>query len=136
MYRVRDTEKDCWITDDVYLSPFPDNDLYLIKKNFFGHAKLEVAPSSYVYQRYVELIDKYLTPVYEGDIIRAQVGDDKSVVGMVVYAEEVSGYIILCNETGEWFSLGSEVSDLIEVIGNVFDNKDLLNFEIDESEEE
>ena len=136
MYRVRDTEKNCWVVDNVFLSPLPEDILYIIKKSIFGCAKLEVAPDTYVYQRYIELTDKNLAPVFEGDIIRAQTDEDKFVTGIVVYAEEFSGYIILCHETNEWFSLGTEVSEHIEVIGNVFDNKDLLPEDTDESEED
>lgn len=136
MYRVRDTKNNCWVADNVFLSPLPEDILYIVKKSIFGSVKLEVAPDTYVYQRYIEMTDKNLTPVFEGDILKAQVDEDKFVTGIVVYAEEFSGYIILCDEISQFFSLGTEVNEHIEVIGNVFDNEDLLNFKVDESEEE
>lgn len=136
MYRVRDTKNNCWVADNVFLSPLPEDILYIVKKGIFGSVKLEVAPNTYVYQRYIEMTDKNLVPIFEGDILKAQVDEDKFVIGIVVYAEEFSGYIILCNENNEWFSLGTEASKYIENIGNVFDNKDLLPKDIDESKEE
>lgn len=136
MYRVRDTKNNCWVADNVFLSPLPEDILYIVKKGIFGSVKLEVAPDTYVYQRYIEMTDKNLVPIFEGDILKAQVDEDKFVIGIVVYAEEFSGYIILCHETNEWFSLGTEASKYIENIGNVFDNKDLLPKDIDESEED
>lgn len=135
MYRVRDTKNNCWVADNVFLSPLPEDILYIVKKGIFGSVKLEVAPDTYVYQRYIEMTDKNLVPVFEGDILKAQVDEDKFVIGIVVYAEEFSSYIILCHETNEWFSLGTEASEHIEVIGNVFDNKDLIPEDTNESEE-
>lgn len=135
MYRVRDTKNNCWVADNVFLSPLPEDILYIVKKGIFGSVKLEVAPDTYVYQRYIEMTDKNLVPVFEGDILKAQVDEDKFVTGIVVYAEEFSSYIILCHETNEWFSLGTEASEHIEVIGNVFDNKDLIPEDTNESEE-
>ena len=120
-YRVYDNEKKCWIKDNIYFNP--DGELYLIKQSLFGTVKVPLAldPERYVYHRAIDLWDKYGKLVYEGDYIRAQVDENKSVIGMVAYAQELSSYVILCVDSDEFYTLGSEVAEYIQVIGNVFD---------------
>ena len=120
-YRVYDNEKKCWIKDNIYLSP--DGDLFLIKKSAFGWTKVPLALSEerYVYHRAIDLWDKDDEQVYEGDYIQAEVDEDKSVVGMVTFAHELSSYIILCVDSDVFYTLGSEVTNHIQVVGNVFD---------------
>ena len=121
MYRVYDNEKKCWIKDNVYLSP--DGELFLIKRSAFGWTKLPLALSQerYVYHKAIDLWDKNQNQIYEGDYIQAKVDKDKSVVGMVVFAQELSAYVILCVDSDEFFTLGSETMEFIQIIGNVFD---------------
>ena len=57
-----------------------------------------------------------------GDYLEAKVADDKVVKGIVTFAEELSSFIILCFDTEEFFTLGTEVCQFIEVVGNVFDD--------------
>ena len=120
-YRVRDTLKDRWVKDKVYLSQ--DGELYLIKRSVFGWTKFPLALSGdrYVYHIDIDLYDKNDVLVYEHDYIKAQVDKDKTVIGVVVYAHELSSYVILCVDSDEFYTLGTEVCEYIEVIGNVFD---------------
>lgn len=120
-YRVYDNEKKCWIKDNIYLSP--DGDLFLIKKSAFGWTKvpLSLSEERYVYHRAIDLWDKNNVRIYEGDYIQAQVEEDKSVVGLVTFAHELSSYIILCVDSDVFYTLGSEVTNHIQVVGNVFD---------------
>lgn len=132
-YRVFDIETNQWIKDNVYLNP--DGDLFLIKKSIFGRPKKPILlePDRYVWHQDVELYDKNNNMVYIGDYIKAQVEENKSVIGLVVYAHEMSAYIILCDETNEFFTLGSNVCEHIEKIGNVFDGYEI---DIEETEED
>ena len=132
-YRVYDIERNQWIKDNVYLNP--DGDLFLIKKSIFGRTKKPILLESdrYVWHQDIELYDKDNNLVYIGDYIKAQVAEDRSVIGLVAYAHEMSAYIILCDETNEFFTLGSQVCDRIEVIGNVFDGYEV---DIEETEED
>lgn len=118
MYRVFDTKQHKWITEKVYLAP--DDEVFVEKRSIFGWKRL-VSDSRYVYHRDIGMNDKNGVLIYEGDYLKCQVDEDKLVVGMVAYAHEISSYVILCNESNEWFSLGSDISEFIEVIGNVFD---------------
>jgi hypothetical protein len=120
-YRVYDTEKKCWVKDNVYLNP--DGELFTIKKSFFGRTEKPTLLSSdrYVYHNDIELCDKNGNLIYIGDYIKAQVEEDRSVIGLVAYAQDPSVYTILCEGIDECFVLGSGVCQLIEIIGNVFD---------------
>lgn len=120
-YRVYDNEKKEWVKDNIYLSP--DGELFLIKRSTFGWTKLPLALSQerYVYHKAIDLWDKNDVQVYEGDYIQAQVGEDKSVIGIVAFARELSSYVILCVDSDEFYTLGSEVTKFIQVVGNVFD---------------
>ena len=120
-FRVYDNEQKKWVKDNIYLSP--DDNLFLIKQSMFGMVKVPLALDSdrYIYHRDINLCDKDGVVVYEGDYIRARVAEDKDEIGLVAYAHELSAYIILCVDNDTFYTLGSNVSEEISVIGNVFD---------------
>ena len=129
-FRVYDNEQKKWVKDNIYLSP--DDNLFLIKQSMFGMVKVPLALDSdrYICHKNIDLIDKNGIEVFEGDYIKAVVGkidendensEDKVEIGLVVYATDLSMYIILCVDSDVWYSLGSGVTEYIEVIGNVFD---------------
>lgn len=129
-FRVYDTEKKIWIKDNIYLNP--DGDLFKIKQSLFGMIKLPLALDAYryVYHRDIGLVDMDGRAIYEGDYIEAHVGkvdeedensEDKTVIGIVAYASELSAYVILCVDSNEFYTLGSSVSNEIKIIGNVFE---------------
>lgn len=120
-FRVYDTEEKKWIKDNVYLSP--DGELFLIKQSLFGMTKVPLVLSQdrYIYHEDVGLYDKENVLVYEGDYLQAEVEEDRSVIGVVAYAHELSSYVILCVDSDEIFTLGSTTTEFIQVVGNVFD---------------
>lgn len=120
-YRVYDNEKKVWLKDNIYLNP--NGELFLIKKSIFGMVKvpLVLSPDRYIYHKSINLWDKNQKQVHEGDYINAQVSEDKSVIGLVAFAAELSSYVILCVDSDEYYTLGSEITEYIEVIGNIFD---------------
>lgn len=121
MFRVYDTKENRWIWDNVYLAP--NGELFMIKQSVFGLVKIPLAlnPDRYVYHKAIDLWDKNGLQVYEGDYVVATVAEGRDVVGLVAFAPELSAYVILCNDSDEFFTLGSEVTDYIYVAGNVFD---------------
>lgn len=120
MFRVYDNKLKKWVKNDICLRP--DGELMLIKRSMFGSVKLTLLSSSrYVYHRDIDLYDKAEVLVYEGDYIKAHVDENKDVIGVVAYAAELSSYVILCVDSDEFYTLGSEVCEYIEVVGNVFD---------------
>lgn len=120
-YRVYDKKKKRFIEDNIFLTP--DGELVESKKSLFGDKITFVSQNRYVYQKYIELDDKDGKQIYVGDYLEATVAEDRVIEGMVTFAPELSAYIILCFETEEFFTLGSEVVQFIRVIGNVFDEK-------------
>lgn len=127
MFRVYDNERKEWVKDNIYLNP--NGELFLIKRSAFGWTKLPLALSQerYTYHKAIDLWDKKNVQVYEGDYIQAKVDENKTVVGVVVFARELSAYIILCVDSDEFYTLGSEVTEFIQVIGNVFDGYKEVN---------
>lgn len=120
-YRVYDNESKKWVKENIYLSP--NDELFLIKQGLFGAIKVPLALDSdrYILHKDINLYDKKNRLIHEGDYIRARVAEDKEEIGLVAYAHELSAYIILCVDSDTFYTLGSEVSSEIEVIGNVFD---------------
>lgn len=120
-YRVYDTKEKKWVWNKVYLTP--SGELYIINQSVLGWTKMPLALSQdrYVYHKAIDLWDKNQKQVFEGDYIQAQVDKDRSVVGLVSFAQELSAYVILCVDSDEFYTLGSEVTEFIQVVGNVFD---------------
>lgn len=120
-YRVYDKKERKWVEDNIFLSP--NGGLFLIKKFLFGWFKTIHALSQerYVYYKDIALYDKDNKPIFEGDYLKAQVDVDKEVVGMVAYVDQLSAYVILCEDTNEFYTLGSDTSEFIVVIGNVLE---------------
>ena len=119
MYRVYDKKRKKFVQNDIYLTP--DGELIESKKGLFGNRLTFVQEDRYVFQKSIELADKNKKDIYIGDHIKAQVSENKTVTGIVTFAPELSSYIILCFDTDEYFTLGTQVCDLIEIVGNVFD---------------
>lgn len=119
-YRVYDKRKKKFVQDNIFLTP--DGELIESKKSLFGNKLTFVDQNRFVYQRYIGLEDKNGTSIYIGDCLEAQVADDRKVRGVVTFAEELSAYIILCFEADEYFTLGTEICQYIQVVGNVFNN--------------
>lgn len=120
-YRVYDKKKKKFVEDNIFLTP--DGELVESKKSIFGEKITFVSQNRYVYQKYIELNDIDDKQIYVGDYLEAKISEDKTIVGMVTFAPELSAYIILCFETEEYFTLGTEVCQYIKVVGNVFDEK-------------
>ena len=132
-YRVYDIETNQWIKDNVYLNP--DGELFLIKQSLFGWIKEPILLDSdrYVCHKDIGLCDKENNLLYIGDYVRAQVEEEKFVIGVINRAIDPAAYAILCEDIEECFILGSEVCQFVEKIGNVFDGYEI---DIEETEED
>jgi hypothetical protein len=80
-----------------------------------------VDQNRYVYQRSIGLPDMNGKEIYIGDYLEARVADDRVIRGIVTFAEELSAYIILCFDSDEFFTLGTDIVQYIKIIGNVFE---------------
>ena len=120
-FRVYDKKKHKFVIDNIFLTP--EGELVESKKSIWGNKMTFVDGNRFVYQRYIGLEDKNGKSIYIGDTLEAQVTEDRIVKGVVTFAEELSAYIILCFDPDEYFTLGTEVVQYIEVVGNVFDDE-------------
>lgn len=120
MFRIYDKYEKCWAKDDIFISP--SGDIYVLEKCLFGKKLKLTSPERYIYHKDINLWDKDNNLIYEGDMVEATVSEDTTVTGMVAYARELAGYVILCSDCEKWYSLGSEVCQYVKVVGNVFDD--------------
>lgn len=126
--RAYDIENNHWVTEDVYIPLNIKEELYTLKKNIFGKKKLvSVASDKYVIHNDINLCDKDGDLIFEGDYLQCEVAEDKIVIGLVIYASDLSSYVVLCEEHNEFYTLGYEVSDYVKIIGNVFDGYEEMN---------
>lgn len=124
MYRVYDNEKKHWVKEDIFLSP--TEDVIMFFNSLFGRKKPSLVPSSrYVYQRDIELLDKNDVLMYEGDIVQGDT-TDIHFIGIITYLSQLASYVVLDYHTGKYYSLGEKQRKLIKIIGNIFDNRDML----------
>ena len=119
MYRVYDKKSQKWIEDDICMNP--NGDLYKVTRLLFGCKLSYLSDERYVWHKGIGVFDKNYNEIYEGDYVKAEVDKDKIVSGIVCYADEYASYVILCNDTSEFYHIGNELSEYIEVIGNSFD---------------
>ena len=126
LYRVYDEDEKKWVEDNVYLTP--NGDLVMIKKTM-GLVKTVVVldRARYTYHKMIGLQDVNNTEVYEGDYLLAKVEDDREIVGLVTFAEELGGYIILDTNDDKYYHLGDTIREFIQIIGNVFDGCEDVN---------
>lgn len=118
MYRIYDTKRRRWVNDVIRDK---QDDLYKVKEGVFGRKIIYLNQDRYIFHDSFDLYDKNNAMVFEGDYVQAEVDKDKTVVGLVSFVNDLSAYVILVESTQEFYTLGSEVAEYIQVIGNVFD---------------
>lgn len=120
-YRVYDKKRKIFVTDNIFLTP--DGELVESKKYLFGNKMSFADQNRYVYQKYTELNDGDNVPIFVGDYLEATVADDRVVKGLVIFAEELGCFVILCFDSDEYFVLSQSVMQYTKVVGNVFDEQ-------------
>ncbi|WP_445623828.1 YopX family protein [Lacticaseibacillus paracasei] len=78
----------------------------------------------YIIEQYTGLQDKNGRSIYEGDIVDAGIEDQDGnpLFARVCYEKYAAGYVINSEANGIWQRLTEDC----EVIGNIFENKQLL----------
>ena len=125
MFRVFDIIEHRWVKDDIYLAP--NNDLFMLKKTKLGTKKMSlVSDKRYIVHKHIGLSDMKNIMIYEGDIVEVQINKDSKINMLVTYSPDISSYIILDFNENKYYSLGINNRKFVKVIGNVFENCDLL----------
>ena len=128
MYRIYDLKKKRWRNNNIYLAP--NEEVFTVERfPFKSKDKLVAADEDrFIVHRDTGLTDKSGILIYEGDIVKAEVEDNAFIIAEVIYLHERASYIIMSFKAETWYDLGTQVCDRIEVVGNVFDTPNLLEF--------
>ena len=104
------------IEEEIY--PLNPNKFYIIVFNDWGlNQKVEVDPKTV--GQFTGLRDINGKELYDGDIVR----DDEDGMDYIEWSEYYCGWV-----TNQWFNSSglAKAAKHLEIIGNKFDNKDLL----------
>ena len=128
MYRLYDHKEKQWVKDDFYVSFF--GDVYISKKTLFGNDKMSMASETrYTLHQDIGAYDVNGHLIFEGDICRNCNNHD--IVGVISYYPEQAAYLFFETKYDAKYSMSAFMIDEssrpeMEIIGNVFDNADLM----------
>jgi len=122
-YRVFDIKNKVQINNVVVTDP--RGDIFVVKQGLFGKFTLKLlSDRKYVVHRCVEIQDKHGIDIYEGDICNAK---DGVFTGIVTYVPEHASFYLLCDKDSTFYPLGFEYQNLLEVLGNVIENPEMVS---------
>jgi uncharacterized phage protein (TIGR01671 family) len=84
----------------------------------------------YVIQQYTGLTDSNDYPIYEGDILKNHYDVGNNIIGQVLYESDHGGYIFQWKRKGrgqDYKNLNCDVAFESVIVGNIFENSELLN---------
>lgn len=82
----------------------------------------EKDPIQFVPMQSTGWFDKNQTEIYEGDIVQIE-----NTIYQIIWSEDISGFILLSTD-GVIMMGGDYIADEIEIIGNVYENQELINY--------
>ena len=137
-YRVFDKENREWVHHDKILISCVENKLLTCGNAVFGWQKLKELPEGrYLFLKSLGIVDKHGVELYEGDICTVDMEegheDGDKITVEIAYIEERASYFMFDWEHSKYYSFGDGISEIIEVIGNVCDDKTDWNNEDDEA---
>ena len=103
--------------------------LYLDELIGIGDRVINI-PEKSVLQQFTGLTDSNEKEIYEGDILKISYGAMGDVIGQVLFEADHGGYIFQWERKGpnqNYINLNCDVAFESVIIGNIIDNKELLN---------
>lgn len=79
-------------------------------------------PVQFVPMQSTGWFDKNQNEIYEGDIVQIE-----NAIYQIIWSEEISGFILLSTD-GVMMMGGDYITDDIEIIGNIYENQELINY--------
>ena len=121
-FRGKNKETGEWVIGSLLISK---QGVYIVPLPYINHSLVEVDENSV--GKYTDLKDKNGTKIYEGDII-----GDKNGIGVVLYKDGILGiasYSYGFEHITDWtaFDHGIDYPDRLSIMGNIYDNPELLN---------
>lgn len=108
------------ITTPYHLKELIDADSYInIECEYNSKVKTEL--------QYTELKDKNRIEIYEGDIVKFKYTSSDYKKAYIEWNNEKASYDFVDNETKLNYSYNFRQINNIEVIGNIYENKEFLN---------
>jgi len=86
--------------------------------------------SGHTIQWYTGLTDSNDDPIYEGDILKNHYDVGNNIIGQVLYESDHGGYIFQWKRKGrgqDYKNLNCDVAFESVIVGNIFENSELLN---------
>ncbi len=86
--------------------------------------------SNLIIQQYTGLNDSNDDPIYEGDILKNHYDVGNNIIGQVLYESDHGGYIFQWKRKGrgqDYKNLNCDVAFESVIVGNIFENSELLN---------
>jgi len=79
-----------------------------------------------IWMQYTGLLDKNGVEIYEGDVVRGSAYETEIYSGEVRYLKTDAAFIMAITESKGYFRLNTTTFQELEVIGNIYENKELL----------
>lgn len=123
MFRVYDKKKKKFLYDDVFLGS--DDVIFKYNCGFLKSYLRVLSANRYVFQNCIEIPDVNNRLIFEGDKVKYKL-DSKTVQDIVSYVSQIASYMVIDHKDQICYPIranGDEINVEIEVIGNVFEDK-------------
>lgn len=129
MFRCYDKKNKKWVKNFYIM---PNGEMFVFEKKFFKKKLSPMSNERYVVHMCTGARDMLGNIIYEGDIITSV--EDEGIICVIAYNTEHCCFYAFDDKHSAYYGLIDRNRETMRVIGNVFDNQDLLNH--DESTKE